>query len=427
MRALWFSTIPGLAAQLLNRKGLGGGWIGALQAGVEASENLELGYVFYADNYMKEFVHGKTRYFPVKRIGNNKYKRFYHKLIAKLEYDENLQVFLNIIKAFKPDIIHIHGTENSFGLIIPHIPDIPVAISIQGNLTVYAEKYFSGIDKNAVKTKLDWLYNRVLLDYKGFLKGAQNESEILSYTKYIFGRTDWDRRIMRILAPNAKYFCVNEILRKHFYQHKWVFVKNEFPVFFTTSSENLFKGFETIVGTAMHLSKLKYKFQWIVAGLTMKDKQVQLVMKGKKISDLNTIGIKLMGKIPEEGIVKQMLSANIYVQVSHIENSPNSICEAMLLGLPIIATCAGGTSSLLKDNQSGILLQDGDAYSLAGALIELSEYPGLAVSLGAKAFEVSHERHNSGQVVQTLIRAYSDIINENSGIEVANLKLSRGR
>lgn len=40
---------------------------------------------------------------------------------------------------------------------------------------------------------------------------------------------------------------------------------------------------------------------------------------------------------------------------SHIENSPNNLCEAMILGMPCIATDAGGTSTLLSNMKDGLL------------------------------------------------------------------------
>ena len=76
---------------------------------------------------------------------------------------------------------------------------------------------------------------------------------------------------------------------------------------------------------------------------------------------------------------------HIYIAISHIENSPNSLCEALILGAPCIATNAGGTSSLIEDGNNGILIQDGDAYSMAGAIIELTENYNIAIDYGNSA------------------------------------------
>ena len=94
-----------------------------------------------------------------------------------------------------------------------------------------------------------------------------------------------------------------------------------------------------------------------------------------------------------------MLNANLYVHPSHIENSSNSICEAMLLGMPIIATYAGGTPSILGDKNEGLLVQDGDPYALAK-------------SLGSKARVKSFIRNDKEKIVKDVINIYASILSD---------------
>jgi glycosyltransferase involved in cell wall biosynthesis len=410
MKVLWFSNTPGLANEYLKGKSFGGGWIDALQAEVEKVPNCELGLVFYTDEVIGDFNFRNTSYFPVQRKLNTKLKRYKAKIVSKVEYDENVETFLTIINKFKPDIIHVHGTESPFGLIIKKTK-IPVAISIQGNLNVYKKKYFSGIEYSTIAKGLRSLMGKIVLEYRSFSKKAKIESEILKETKYVFGRTDWDRRITRILAPQSRYFLIDEMMRPSFYEHRWLPKKEGVTVLFTTSSNSLYKGFEVIIETAVLLKRNNFQFEWFVAGLSLHDELVRVSMKLNGVSDLEPLGIKLMGMVNAETILEKMLSSTIYVQVSHIENSPNSVCEAMLLGMPIIASHAGGTPSLIKDNDTGLLVQDGDSLSLAGTIVELSAKNEFAESLGKAAFKIAHERHNAEGIVLNLTNAYSEIIN----------------
>lgn len=89
-----------------------------------------------------------------------------------------------------------------------------------------------------------------------------------------------------------------------------------------------------------------------------------------------------------------------------IENSPNSLCEAMLLGLPIIVSYAGGTSSILNNGEEGILVQDGYPYSLAGAIIEVANNFPMAKNVRTHA----EERHDKNKIVNNLINTYNSII-----------------
>jgi glycosyltransferase involved in cell wall biosynthesis len=53
------------------------------------------------------------------------------------------------------------------------------------------------------------------------------------------------------------------------------------------------------------------------------------------------------------------------VSASFIENSPNTIGEAMTVGIPIISSFVGGISSILKDEESALLFPSGDYNYLA--------------------------------------------------------------
>lgn len=50
-------------------------------------------------------------------------------------------------------------------------------------------------------------------------------------------------------------------------------------------------------------------------------------------------------------MVKRYLLSNVFICPSTIENSPNSLCEAQLLGVPHIASYVGGTADLMKGNE----------------------------------------------------------------------------
>lgn len=410
LRVLWFSNTPGLGQAYLKKKVVGEGWITALQTEVEKLPEIELGYVFYSDNPIEPFVFNKTQYFPVQKINNTKIKRFLYRTIGKIEYEENIPFFLKIVEQFKPDLIHIQGTESPFGLIQKYISNIPIVVSIQGNLTAYTSRYFSGMKMPGRIAQWQAGYPYPSMDYALWLKRVKVEKEILKWSQFILGRTHWDRRIGRMLAPKAKYFHIEELMRRKFYEAMWKQPSNPHPVFFTTSSGAFYKGLESLLETARLLKKNSFSFTWKVAGLKESDSIVKLIKQQTGIHDFKSIQVELLGKLSEDELISEMKNADVYVQVSHIENSPNSVCEAMLLGMPVIATFAGGTSSLIEDNVNGILVQDGDPFVMAGALMELTEHKQKAVQMGELAREASHKRHNSQQILSTLLNVYTEMV-----------------
>jgi glycosyltransferase involved in cell wall biosynthesis len=431
LRVLWFANTPGLSAKNV-RVGVpvgGAGWIASLQSAVEDKTDCQLGFVFYSEETLEPFEYQKTWYFPVVKLGKNKRERMMNRITRRTEYDENVVNFLRAVELFKPDIIHVHGTEYSFGLITRHITRIPVVVSIQGNLTVYNKKYFAGLNMPGLLRRLRSGYPFFQSDYLIWQKRAAIEREILGKTEYVFGRTDWDRRICLALAPGANYFHVDEVIRPRFYQLTREGmtregmtregmargqVSNPAPIFFTTSSPSFYKGFETVIETARILTGNGMSFTWLVAGLQEGDALVKLICEETGAADLGALQIRLPGILSEEELAGHLSTADVYVQVSHIENSPNSLCEAMLAGMPIVASFAGGTASLLRDGEQGVLVQDGDPYALAGAMEEMVKYPERYGPMAAEARRVALRRHDPEAIVAGMLDRYAEIIKKHA-------------
>jgi glycosyltransferase involved in cell wall biosynthesis len=82
----------------------------------------------------------------------------------------------------------------------------------------------------------------------------------------------------------------------------------------------------------------------------------------------------------------------------------------MILGMPCITTLAGGTTSLLKDKKEGLVIQDGDPWSLAGALLEILDHPEVASKYGENARITALARHDPEKIVKDLLGIYNSII-----------------
>jgi glycosyltransferase involved in cell wall biosynthesis len=128
--------------------------------------------------------------------------------------------------------------------------------------------------------------------------------------------------------------------------------------------------------------------------------------------DFPSMSVELLGRKEVEELVDIILSADIFVHPSHIENSSNAICEAMLLGMPVIATCAGGTATLLEHNKDGMLIQDGDPYAMAGAIIEMKNNSKHSVQMGLNARNKALIRHDPNKIIHNIQKIYKYIIND---------------
>jgi len=418
MKILWFSNTPCSSSEKLT-PGLNiGGWLSSLEKVLSKNAEIELHISFYYSQKIKPFDYNNTHFFPIYRKNSgSKISRFITRLLNKEHNDKaEIKKLLSVIELVKPDLIHVHGTEENFGL-IQHYIDLPVVISIQGIRSVIFEKYHSGISYSIAK-KYESFKNKILVkstryNYNQCQIGGQRERKILMITKNIIGRTDWDRRVTNVLAPNSRYYTGQEMLRESFYPNEWNKLKfNSITRIVTVLNNGIYKGFEVIVKAAnILLAYPNFDFEWLVIGLNENSETAVLVRNWLEI-DFDRSNIQLLGSKSEEEVVKLLLSSDIYCQVSHIENSPNSLCEAMILGMPIIATYAGGTNSMLENSKEGILVQDGDPYSLSGAILELSNDFKKATEYAQAARLHAIVRHDKEKISSDLFHLYQSIINK---------------
>ena len=112
-----------------------------------------------------------------------------------------------------------------------------------------------------------------------------------------------------------------------------------------------------------------------------------------------------------EILVKYLISSDLYIHTAYIDNSPNSICEAQLLGIPIIATYVGGIPSLIENQKDGLLIPANDPYSLAFEIIKLfgDEFRQKKYSLNSKLKAL--KRHNPDIILNDLIKVYTELCN----------------
>lgn len=417
MKILWFTNTPCRGNDFIDKDSKGsGGWLYSLDEAIQ--KEIELHVAFYHPKVKEPFLYGETHYYPINK-GD-----FHLQLIKKIFKEEvrdreDEQIYLNLINEINPDLIHIHGTENSFGCIIGKV-DIPILVSIQGIIAACYNKYNAGIEKKYLRTTnkmgLKYLFNGLfpyIRSYKSYEKMKEYERRNLAGCAYVMGRTDWDRRFMQVLAPKSDYFYGGEILRDIFYHKQWKPHDRKKLIINTTNSNAPYKGFETICKAVSLLNELSIDFEWRVAGISSDDMIVKVV-KRKLGKDYPKSNLNLLGRLTDIELANSLMEADIYVMTSHIENSPNNLGEAMLLGLPCIATFVGGTSSMLSNGEEGILVQDGDPWSMVGAILEFKKDMNRAAEFGHRAREIAHKRHNKELVVRDILSAYKTILSKNA-------------
>jgi glycosyltransferase involved in cell wall biosynthesis len=91
--------------------------------------------------------------------------------------------------------------------------------------------------------------------------------------------------------------------------------------------------------------------------------------------------VHLLGQ--RDDIADLLRAADIFTLPSHREGMPRSIIEAMMTGLPVVATDIRGCREEVLDGETGLLIPVGDPAALRDALARLAGDPALRHSMGA--------------------------------------------
>ena len=108
--------------------------------------------------------------------------------------------------------------------------------------------------------------------------------------------------------------------------------------------------------------------------------------------------------------VPRILGAlDLFVMSSHLEGLCTSIIDAMLAGVPVVATRAGGIPELVDDGATGLLADVRSPESLASQMIRALADSGLRSRLAANAEEVARRRLTADAMVDGTLAAYREL------------------
>ena len=118
--------------------------------------------------------------------------------------------------------------------------------------------------------------------------------------------------------------------------------------------------------------------------------------------------VALSGARPMGEVRRRLIAANVFVLPSIIDpdggmdNLPTVIMEAMATGLPIVSTTIGGIPEMVVENETGFLVQPGDAAALADAIEQVIDDRLLARRLGQGGYERAQQLFSIDKNVREL-------------------------
>ncbi len=427
MKVLWVCNImlPAIARQLgvsySNREG----WLSGLLDRVvqeQGHNRIELGIAFPTDEDLGALQR-------TMQLGENMTCRCYgfrEDLDTPELYDADMEArFEEILADFAPDILHVFGTEFPHALACVKVYGRPerTLVGIQGLCSVIAEEYMADLPAKVQRqaTLRDRLREDSLRQQqKKFRKRGEHEKAALLMAGHIAGRTDFDREQTAKLNPSARYHYLNETLRGIFYHDRWKRTACEPHSIFLSQGDYPLKGFHYLLRA---LPKVRERFPDVhvyVAGSniieadTLQDR-LKLSAYGKYLRRLireNRLedSVDMLGRLTAEEMKEQYLRCHLFVLPSALENSPNALGEAMLLGTPCVAADVGGVHNLLTDGGDGMLYPAGDVEALADRIIEVFTKEAIVERFSDNARKHARVNHDADQNYYRLIHIYREIL-----------------
>ena len=353
--------------------------------------------------------------------------------IVTTKYDESIcQQFINIYAEYQPDVIHIWGTEylHSYAAVTAaekmKLLD-KVIISIQGLVSIYSNHYALGIPEryHGAGTLPDVIYGRTIKDrIRLFKQRGIYEQMALKKVHYVIGRTSWDKACVQQINPDVKYLFCNEIMRNPFYlSDKWELSKCVQHSIFISQATYPVKGFHFVVEAIKYVKNKFPNVRVYVAGGSAFDKKGETSFI-KRCLQMSTYEKYLYREIYDNGLQEnfcflgqlsavqmkeQYLKANVFVSASTIENSSNSIVEAMLLGVPVISSYVGGITDMIVHKKDGILYPCDEPYMLAYYIIEIFQDASMAEQISYNAREKTIKMHDRETIGKKMVSIYENI------------------
>ncbi|WP_321826997.1 glycosyltransferase family 4 protein [Maribacter dokdonensis] len=417
MKVLWITNtiFPELAQALGQKSPVVGGWMYSLAHDI-IRKGVDLSVVTVRPNTQE--IHHKIDEIDFYLLEGQK---------PILQYDSSLEnKWKKLISKIKPDVVHIHGTEYAHGLaLVKTCPELKVVISIQGMTSIYARYYkgqltFWQIFKNL--TLKDVIRQNSILDAQRKFKkrGEKIEMGYLSQCQHFIGRTQWDFDHVRSINPTATYHFCNESLRNSFYSaSKWNLENINRHTLFLSQALYPIKGLHKVL-EALQIVRREYPtIQIRIAGMNITkyssfmdkiriDGYGNYIRKIIKQNDLQNL-VHFTGPLDEKEMVREYLSCHAFICPSSIENSPNSLGEAQLLGVPCIASYVGGIPDMVSHGETGLLYRFEEVEMLAQHIIRLFKDNTLAQSISKAAIKLASLRHNRENNSTKTIAIYNNI------------------
>lgn len=284
------------------------------------------------------------------------------------------------LRSIQPHLVHAHGTESALALAALST-ERPCLISIQGIIAEY------------FKTNPNFRF-RIVRHY---------ERDAVRRGHYFTCRTAFDTGFVQSLNPQARIFQIQEAMNPVFFQQGWQ-PTNEDRLLYVGSLEER-KGLPALLAAFREVLAVRPATSLTLIG----DGDRATYEQRCRAWGIDR-QVRFLGFQPAERIAAEHLAAQIFVLPSDNENSPNALAEAMVTGMPVVATAVGGIPSMVEDGRTGLLVPPRQPGPLRDAILRLLTNRAERTQLAANARVVARQRHDPEQIAGQTVAAYCEVL-----------------
>lgn len=417
MKILWITNmaLPQVAEALGLPVNYGGGWLEQLSRKLSAEHELTVAFPMDPALLPVSGTAGTMHYAGIPFIAS-----------PEDINENNNQIIREVIEACGADIIQIWGTEylHSYAVfqvcknlkLLNH-----TLVYIQGLVSVYKDHYWGYINDSSIHRPT--LKDRLRktgpnLEYEDFCRRSRYEIEILKQTEHVMGRTAWDRYYAELHHPDVIYHFCNETLRPAFYEGKWSLSGCERHRIFVSQSSYPIKGFHLALQAVAGLKEKYPDIRLYTTGAERKvhtlhdkiretryERYIRHLIERYHLED----HVYFAGKLDAEHMKDQYLKAHVFLSASSIENSPNSVGEAMLLGTPVVSSDVGGVSSMIDDGKEGLLYPADQIDKMSACIEKVFSDDRLAEELSENERARAAKTHDPEVNYKQLLSIYAEV------------------
>lgn len=303
--------------------------------------------------------------------------------------------FYKTIREIKPDLVHIRGvqSEGFYGVLACKLLRRKVIMSVHG---LY-------IDSSGMGPIKRFIFKHIFEKY-----ALRNADAVYCVCKYAAGR-DYIRRntkghLVGYIHNAVPIWDLNDkpVLRNSF--RDYLGCLDSDVVFSYVGRVTEEKGMKFLLEAFERIAKNNPNAKLCLAG----DGNYLEAINSKYSDLIAQKRIILLGKTKK---VKEFLCASdVFVFPTLHENLSNSLLEAGVVGLPIIATNVGGNPEIIADEEMGILVEPSNTESLYTSMLELLTDANKRFSMGKKVQVFVNTNFSPQKVFSEIEKAYDSVL-----------------